>query len=55
MIKKARLKRKIGGNFAMPKSKELGKTEKKEIDKAVAKIVKEYGEALKLLSRESPG
>ncbi len=49
----------IGRNFAIPKKnllsilgKEVGKEDKKEIDRAVKKTVKEYGEVLKLLGRE---
>lgn len=50
--------RRIGRNFAIPKSivsgilgKTLTKNDKQEIDKAVEKTVKEYGETLKLLGR----
>jgi len=50
---------KIGRNFAIPKKhllgilgKSLGEGDKKEIDRAVKKTVKEYGEVLKLLGRE---
>jgi excisionase family DNA binding protein len=49
----------IGRIYAIPKSgiisilgKVLGDKEKKEIDRAVKRIVKEYGEVLKLLGRE---
>ncbi len=49
----------IGRSYAIPKkyvAHILGKTlrekDKKEIDKAVEKTVKEYGEVLKLLGRE---
>ncbi len=50
---------KIGRSYAIPKKyledilgKSLGEEEKKEIDRAVHKTVKEYGEVLKLLGRE---
>lgn len=50
---------KIGRNYAVPKKyllgilgKSLGEDDKKEIDRAVKKTVKEYGEVLKLLGRE---
>lgn len=50
---------KIGRNYAVPAryiQSILGKTlkdkEKKEIDKAVKKTVKDYGEVLKLLGKE---
>lgn len=59
-IKKGQIKaEKIGRNFAIPKSavidiigNELGKSDKEEIDKAVHKTVKEYGETLRLLGKE---
>ena len=51
--------KKIGKNYAISKSviseilgKELTPRLKKEIDKAVKKTVREYGEVLQLLSRE---
>jgi len=50
---------KIGRNYAVPKKiianilgKTLNEEEKREIDAAVKKTVKEYGEVLKLLGRE---
>ena len=50
---------KIGRNFAVPKKlllgilgKSLSEEDKKEIDRAVKKTVKEYGEVLKLLGKE---
>ena len=50
---------KIGRNFAVPKEyllgilgKSLGEDDKRSIDRAVRKTVKEYGEVLKLLGRE---
>jgi len=59
-VKKGQIKaEKIGRNYAIPKTavadilgKELGKSDKEEIDKAVHKTVKEYGETLKLLGKE---
>lgn len=59
-VKKGQIRaEKIGRNYAVPASsveeilgKELGKSEKEEIDKAVHKTVKEYGETLKLLGKE---
>ena len=59
-IKKGQIKAiKIGKIYAIPKEyiadilgKTLSKNDKKEIDKAVKKTVKEYGEVLKLLGRE---
>ena len=49
----------IGRNFAIPKKcianilgKELSEEDKKEIDRAIKKTVKEYGEVLRLLGRE---
>jgi len=49
----------IGRNFAIPKKyiagilgKDLNKKDKKEIDKAIKKTIKDYGEVLKLLGRE---
>ncbi len=50
---------KIGRNYAIPKKNikdtigsELSEASKTEIDKAVHRTVKEYGEVLKLLGRE---
>lgn len=50
---------KVGRNYAIPQryvlsilGKSLSKEEKKEIDAAVKKTVKDYGEVLKLLGRE---
>ena len=50
---------KIGRNYAIPRSyidsifgKTLGDSDKKEIDMAVKKTVKEYGRTLKLLGKE---
>ena len=59
-VKKGEIKAaKIGRSYAIPKKyledilgKSLGEKEKKEIDKAVHKTVKEYGEVLKLLGKE---
>ena len=59
-VKKGEIKaQKIGRNFAIPKkylSNILGKSldaeDKREIDLAVKKTVKEYGEVLKLLGKE---
>ena len=59
-VKKGQIKAvRIGRNFAIPKkyiSNILGKTlndkDKRNIDKAIKKTVKEYGEVLKLLGRE---
>jgi len=59
-VKKGEIKAiRIGRNFAIPKKyiadilgKELKEKDKKEIDKAIKKTVKEYGEVLKLLGRE---
>ncbi|MBI5699878.1 helix-turn-helix domain-containing protein [Candidatus Saganbacteria bacterium] len=59
-VKKGEIKSiKIGRNFAIPKEdmpeilgKSLGEKDKKKIDCAVLKTVKEYGEVLKLLGRE---
>jgi len=49
----------IGRSYAIPQrfvlsllGKELSEEDKKEIDAAVKKTVKEYGEVLKLLGRE---
>ena len=50
---------KIGRNYAIPKDtvsflseKSLSAAQKKEIDEAVNRTVREYGETLKLLGRE---
>lgn len=50
---------KIGRNFAIPKKyissiigKDLNEQDKKEIDNAIRKTVREYGEVLRLLGRE---
>ncbi len=59
-IKKGQIKAfKIGRNYAIPKRElgvihgsELKAKEKKIIDQAMRRIVKEYGETLKLLSAE---
>jgi len=59
-VKKGEIKaHKIGRNYAIPQhyvESILGKTlkeeEKKEIDKAVKKTVKDYGEVLRLLGKE---
>lgn len=56
-IKRGEIKaEKIGRNFAIPKNeidiilgKELNSAQKKEIEKAVAKTVADYGETLRLL------
>jgi len=59
-VKKGTIKAvKIGRNYAIPRAyvdsmlgKTLGDSDKKEIDIAVKKTVKEYGRTLKLLGRE---
>ena len=59
-VKKGQIKAiRIGRSFAIPKKelvdtvgRPLKEKEKKEIDEAVKKTVKEYGEVLKLLGRE---
>ena len=59
-VKKGQIKAiRIGRNFAIPKKyianilgKTLGEADKREIDSAVKKTVREYGEVLKLLGRE---
>ena len=59
-VKKGQIKAiKIGRSFAIPKKyvdnilgKTLDENDKKQIDRAVKKTVKEYGEVLKLLGRE---
>jgi excisionase family DNA binding protein len=57
-IKKGEIKAtKVGGNYIINKKdlgiirKDLTKKEKEKIDKAIDKIVKEYGETLKMLER----
>ena len=58
-VKKGRIKAiKVGRHFAISRryvtailGKELGRKEKQEIDVAVKKTVKEYGEVLNLLSK----
>lgn len=59
-VKKGEIKAvRIGRSFAIPKryilailGKSLEEEDKKKIDQAVKKTVKEYGEVLKLLGRE---
>ena len=59
-VKKGQIKAiKIGRNYAIPQKsvanilgKALGEEDKREIDIAITKTVKEYGEVLKLLGRE---
>lgn len=59
-VKQGRIKAvKIGRTFAIPQKqianilgKALGEGDKKEIDAAVTRTVKEYGEVLKLLGSE---
>jgi len=59
-VKKGAIKAvKIGRNYAIPRAyidsilgKTLGDSDKKEIDMAVRKTVKEYGRTLKLLGKE---
>lgn len=59
-VKKGQIKAiKIGRMYAIPKEsvvnilgKDLSSDDKKEIERAVRKTVKEYGEVLKLLGRE---
>lgn len=59
-IKKGQIEAiRIGRNFAIPEKyvedilgKTLSEKDKREIDKAVKKTVKEYGEVLRLLGRE---
>ena len=59
-VKKGQIKAiRIGRNFAIPKKyiadilgKVLAEEDKREIDSAVKKTVREYGEVLKLLGRE---
>lgn len=58
-VKKGQIKAmKIGRNFAIPKKyvahilgKVLSNKDKRNIDKAIKKTIKEYGEVLKLLGR----
>ena len=59
-VKKGQIKAvRIGRNFAIPRKyishilgKVLNDKDKHDIDKAIKKTVKEYGEVLKLLGRE---
>ena len=59
-VKKGQIKAvRVGRNFAIPQKyianilgKALGKEDKRQIDGAVKKTVKEYGEVLRLLGRE---
>ena len=59
-VKKGQIKAvRIGRNFAIPAEyitdilgRSLKEEDKKNIDKAIKKTVKEYGETLKLLGRE---
>lgn len=59
-VKKGQIKAiRIGRNYAIPKKyiseilgESLSEASKKQIDKAISRIVKEYGEVLKLLGRE---
>ena len=59
-VKKGEIKAiKVGRSFAIPGEyvegilgRKLGQNEKREIDRAVRKIVKEYGELLQLLGAE---
>jgi len=59
-VKKGKIKAiKIGRNYLIPKKyilvilgKALGEEERRQIDKAIKKTVKEYGEVLRLLGRE---
>ncbi len=59
-VKKGEIKAiKIGRNYAIPKKlianimgRTLNNEEKREIEKAVKKTIREYGEVLKLLGRE---
>jgi excisionase family DNA binding protein len=59
-VKKGEIKAvKIGRNYAIPKKyvaeitgRALGEKDKKEIDAAVKKTVREYGETLKLLGKD---
>ena len=59
-VKKGQIKAvRVGRTFAIPRKyvasilgKALAEEDKKEIDLAISKTVKEYGEVLKLLGRE---
>jgi excisionase family DNA binding protein len=59
-VKKGQIKAiRIGRNYAIPKKyiseilgKSLSEASKKQIDKAISRTVKEYGEVLKLLGKE---
>jgi excisionase family DNA binding protein len=59
-VKKGQIKAiRIGRNFAIPKKyiseilgDSLSEASKKQIDKAIRRTVKEYGEVLKLLGKE---
>ncbi len=56
-VKKGQIKAvKIGRNYAIPEELVLGRSlsakDREEIDKAIEKTVKEYGETLKLLGSE---
>jgi len=59
-VKKGQIKaEKIGRNYAIPREslkeilgRVLSQDDKKEIDRAVKKTVKEYGKTLKLLGRD---
>jgi len=59
-VKKGQIKAiRLGRTFAIPKryiadilGKVLGEEDKREIDRAVKKTVREYGEVLRLLGRE---
>lgn len=59
-VRKGQIKAvRIGRNFAIPQKyvlsilgKALGKEDKRQIDSAVERTVKEYGEVLRLLSKE---
>lgn len=59
-VKKGQIKAiRIGRNYAIPKKyiseilgENLSETSKKQIDRAISRTVKEYGEVLKLLGKE---
>ncbi len=59
-VKNGRIKAvKVGRNFAIPKryianiiGKTLGEKDKKQIDSAIKKVIKEYGEVLAMLGSE---
>jgi len=59
-VKKGQIKAiRIGKNYAIPKKhisdilgKSVSEKSKEQIDKAIKRIVKEYGEVLRLLGRE---